>query len=86
MGTLLHEINDSVYLINGEGLYIDLQTEKYQGLYDLKGIDALMYKALKDGEDIKVLEDARSILRAYRQRMTAPYDLLIPNHDDGVPV
>ncbi len=75
----MFELNDSVFFMNGEGLYIELDTSGHSGYYDIRGIEALLVKAMQTGESTDELEEARSTLQAYHYRMGEPSNTLIPH-------
>ncbi len=78
MGQLLHEVNDSVYFIAGEGFFVHLNTDDYNGYYGLEGIECLLVEAINKGLDTTVLDSALSILRSYKFRMDSSGQLFIP--------
>ncbi len=78
MGQLLHEVNDSVYFIVDEGLFILLKTDDHTGYFDEKGIVSMLAKAIKTGGDTSDLDTALSILRSYQHRLQSPELNFIP--------
>ncbi len=73
----MKELNDSVYFIAEEGVFILLHSDRYQGYYDIRGVQSLIVRAQSADDDTSELDSALAILRIYNNDFLSPWSEIV---------
>ena len=69
---MLHETNDSIFIIPGEGLFCHVRRDTVQGYFSARGLESLILQERQHGRDTEELEQQLFTLRRYNREVIRP--------------